>query len=153
MTATEPERHLVVFSLHGEQYALPVAAVREIIRYRPPSVTAAAGGLVQGMISLHGRVVPIVDLSSRLGRRMEIGASTRIMVVELRRGPLGLIVDGVEGVWLVAEAQIEPLPVPIASDGLGKEVAAIGERLIMLIDPEKALASAFPRTPRRRRTG
>lgn len=152
MTATEPKRHLVVFALHGEHYALPVDSVREIIRYRPPSVTAAAGGLVQGMISLHGRVIPIVDLSSRLGRRIEIGARTRIMVVELRRGPLGLIVDTVEGVRPVAETQIEPLPVPVGADGLGKEVAAVGERLIMLIDAEKALASAFPRAPRRRRT-
>jgi purine-binding chemotaxis protein CheW len=152
MTAAEPERHLVVFCLHGEHYAVPVASVREIVRYIPPTVTAAAGGIVQGMISLCGRVLPIVDLSSRLGRRLEIGPGTRIMVVELRRGPLGLIVDSVEGVWLVAASAIEPLPVPVAADGLGREVAAVGERLIMLLDAEKALASAFPRAPRRRKT-
>ncbi len=152
MTATESDRQLVVFSLHGEHYALPVELVREIVRYTPPTVTAAAGGLVQGMISLHGRALPIVDLSSRLGRRLEIGAGTRIVVIELRRGRLGLIVDTVEGVWRVAAAQIEPLPVPVATDGLGKELVAARERLIMLIDAEKALASAFPRAPRRRRT-
>ncbi len=104
------------------------------------------------MISLHGRVLPIVDLSSRLGQRLEIGGSTRIIVVALRRGALGLIVDTVEGVWSVTASQTEPLPVAVAADGLGTEIAAVGERLIMLIDPEKALGSALPsRAPRRRR--
>jgi len=151
MTATESDRHLVVFSLHGEHYALPVELVREIIRYTPPTVTAAAGGVVQGMISIRGEALPVVDLSSRLGRRLEIGSGTRIVVVELKRGPLGLIVDTVEGVWLISAAQVEQLPVPVAADGLGKEIVAVGERLIMLIDAEKALASAFPRAPRRPR--
>jgi len=152
MTPPESERQMVVFSLHGESYALPVDSVREIIRYRAPTVTAAAGGLVQGMISLHGQVLPIVDLSSRLGQRLEIDRATRIMVVELRRGALGLIVDTVEGVWGVPTTQIEPLPVPVARDGLGREVAAVGERLIMLIDPEKALSGALPRRAPRRQT-
>ena len=152
MTATDSDRHLVVFSLHGEHYALPVELVREIVRYTPPAVTAAAGGLVQGMISIRGEVLPIVDLSSRLGRLLEIGSGTRIVVVELKRGPLGLIVDTVEGVWRIPAAQFEPLPVPVAAEGLGKEIVAVGGRLIMLIDAEKALASAFPRTPRRPRT-
>ncbi len=139
MTASAPDRQLVVFSLHGEYYALPVGSVREIIRYSAPMVTAAAAGLVQGMISLHGKVLPIVDLSSRLGRQLEPARSTRIMVIELRRGALGLIVDSVAGVWRVPAVQIEPLPVPATEDRLGKEIAAVGERLIMLITPARSL--------------
>jgi len=153
MAAPEPERHLVVFSLHGEHYALAVGSVREIIRYRPPSVTAAASGLFQGMINLRGAVLPIVDLSSRLERQLEVSRATRIMVIELRRGPLGLIVDRVEGVRRVAAEQIERLPAGIAADGLGKEIAVVEERLITLIDAERALGGALPaRAPRRRRT-
>ena len=153
MTASAPDRQLVVFSLHGEYYALPVASVREIVRYSAPRVTGAASGLVQGMISLRGKVLPVVDLSGRLGRELEVARGTRIMVIELRRGALGLIVDSVEGVWRVPAVQIEPLPVPATEDGLGKEIAAVGERLIMLIDAERALGSALPtRAPRRRRT-
>jgi len=151
MSASGPERHLVVFSLHGEHYALPVDAVREIVRYSPPTATSAASGLFQGMINLHGKALAIIDLSSRLGRRLEVSRATRIIVVEVRRGALGLIVDSVEGVWRVAREQIEPLPARVAAD-LGKEIAAVGEHLIMLIDPEKALGSALPRAPRRRRT-
>src|SRR5262249_39735103 len=35
MTTAEAERQLVVFSLHGEHYGLPITSVREIIRYVP----------------------------------------------------------------------------------------------------------------------
>jgi len=69
MTATEPERQLVVFSLHGESYALPIASVREIIRYVEPGATAVATGVIQGMISLRGRTLPVIDLSSRPAQR------------------------------------------------------------------------------------
>ena len=151
MSASEPARQLVVFSLHGEHYALPITSVRKIIRYTAPSATASAGGLVQGMINLGGRVLPVVDLSSRLGRRLAIDGNTRIVVVELSKGALGLIVDTVEGVLRVPAEQIEPLPVPVDDTGLGDEIAAIGARLIVQIDPERALGSALASRAKRRR--
>ena len=94
---SEPERQLVVFSLHGERYGLPIACVREIIRYTPPRVTATARGLIQGMISLRGRVLPVLDLSSRLGRTLEVSGATRILVIEVSTGVVALIVDTVDG--------------------------------------------------------
>jgi purine-binding chemotaxis protein CheW len=144
--APDVERQLVVFSLHGEYYGLPIAAVREIIRYVPPSATAAATGLIQGMISLRERTLPIVDLSSRLGQRLEIGSGTRILVLEVAHGALGLIVDTVDGILPVPAERIEPLPVA-ADDRLGAEVAAVGDRLIVVIDPERALGDLIPAPP------
>ena len=149
MTAAETDRQLVVFSLQGEHYGLPITTVREIIRYVPPSATAAARGVIQGMISLRGRTLPIVDLSSRLGggAHVEVGARTRILVLEVSGGALGLIVDNVDGILPVPAAQIEPLPVAAAENGLGDEVAAVGDRLIVLIEPERAFGDVLPRKP------
>ncbi len=83
---SELERQLIVFSLHGERYGLPIADVREIIRYTPPRVTAAARGLIRGLINLRGRVLPVLDLSSRLGRVLEVSDTTRILVIEVSGG-------------------------------------------------------------------
>ncbi len=155
MTAAAGERQVVVFSLHGERYGLPITAVREIIRYVAPSATAAARGVIQGMISLRGRTLPIVDLSSRIGQQLEVGSQTRILVLEVPGGAIGLIVDGVDGILPIPAAQIEPMPVASADNGFGEEVAAVGDRLIVLIDPERAFGDLFPRKPapaRRRRT-
>jgi purine-binding chemotaxis protein CheW len=151
MTASELERQLVVFSLHGEHYGLPIATVREIIRYSAPTATAARSGLVQGIISWRGTVLPVVDLSIHLDRRLEIDSETRVLVVELSNGALGLIVDTVEGIMRVPAEQIEPLPAALSDNGVGHEVAAVGERLILLVDPERALGSALPSRPTRRR--
>jgi purine-binding chemotaxis protein CheW len=79
------ESHLVLFSLHGECYALPVTTVREIIRYVAPSATAAAGGLIQGMINLRGRIVPVVDLSTH--RRMRPKRRRRLAPLDAKPPP------------------------------------------------------------------
>lgn len=153
MTAADDARQVVVFSLHGEHYALPIAVVREIIRYVAPSATAAARGVIQGMISLRGRTLPIVDLSSQLGHQLEVDSRTRILVLEVPGGALGLIVDNVDGILPIPAAQIESLPLASADSGLGEEVAAVGDRLIVLIDPERAFGDLLPRkaAPARRR--
>jgi purine-binding chemotaxis protein CheW len=74
LTTPEPEtttsgvgQQLVVFSMHGEQYALPITGIREIIRYRRSRSVGAGGNVVQGVINLRGQVVPVCDLSSRSG--------------------------------------------------------------------------------------
>jgi purine-binding chemotaxis protein CheW len=140
---SELERQLIVFSLHGEHYGLPIASVLEIIRYTPPRVTAAAWGLVQGLINLRGRVLPLVDLSARLGRTLEVSDATRILIVEVANGAVGLIVDTVDGMVRVPTPRIEPIPVAAGEDALGDEIAAIDDRLVMLIDPERALGGVL----------
>lgn len=152
MTPPGAEDQLVVFSLHGEHYALPITAVQEIIRYTPPGATATASGLIRGMINLRGKTLPVVDLSPRLGGELEVGADTRILVIEVSGGALGLIVDTVDGIERIATEQIEPLPAA-AKRELGEQIAAVGDRLIVLIDPERALGDLLParKAPARRR--
>ncbi len=135
------ERQLVVFGLHDEHYALPITSVREIIRYTPPKAKGAAGGMILGMISLRGRVLPVADLSSRLGCALEVHDGTKILVVELSAGAIGLVVDSVDEVLLVPADAIEPMPV--SESGFGDEIAKVGDRLITLLDAERALGGAL----------
>jgi purine-binding chemotaxis protein CheW len=148
----DSERQLIAFTLHGERYGLPIACVREIIRYTQPRVTATARGLIQGMINLRGQVLPVLDLSSRLGGALEVSGATRILIVDLSNGVAGLIVDSVDGVMHVAEDRIEDIPRAVSDDALGHQIAAVDEQLIMLVDPERALGSALParQEPRQR---
>lgn len=101
---------MVVFSLLGEPYALPITSVREIIRYTPPGATATASGLIRGMINLRGRLLPVVDLTPLLGGQLEVAAGTRILVVEVPKGAFGMLVDRVEGIIQVPADQIAALP-------------------------------------------
>ena len=143
------ERQLVVFTLHSDQFAVPIETVREIVRYSRPTATAAASGLIRGMISLRGTVVPVADLSDRLGRDPHPGEGAQIVVFDLREGALGLIVDRVVGVRRVRDGQISPTPVPGAEKGFGDEIAAIDDELVLLLDPQRVLGSLLrpPRSP------
>ena len=49
MTATEPERQLVVFSLHGESYALPIASVDAEQGRLPVRLLEPAGAAPQNL--------------------------------------------------------------------------------------------------------
>ena len=97
-------------------------------------------GLGRGMINLRGQTLPVVDLFEPPRPELETSRSTRILVVEVSGGSLGLIVDGSTEILHVPVDRIAPLPTA-ADTGLGDEIAAVGERLILLIDPERALGA------------
>jgi purine-binding chemotaxis protein CheW len=139
--STELERQLVVFTLHGEQYGLPITSVREIIRYTPPKATGAAGRDTKGLICLRGHILPIVELATILGNHLEINDQTKILVVELTNGAVGLIVDTVDEVLQVEPDQIEPIP--SADHTIGDQIAKIEDRLITIIDAQHALGNAL----------
>jgi purine-binding chemotaxis protein CheW len=68
MSAHTDSQQVVVFSLGGEQYALPIASVSEIIRYTPPRSIASADRYTHGVIGLRGKIVPVFDLAARTCR-------------------------------------------------------------------------------------
>ncbi len=127
-------RQLVVFTLGAEQYALPIEHVHEIIRYEAPRSVAAPNPWVRGVISLRGRIVAVYDLSSRLGMAAEHDDTAKIVIVESGDETVGVIVDEVEEVLSVDEAAFED--VPGADTDLIESIAKIGDRLVVLINPE-----------------
>jgi purine-binding chemotaxis protein CheW len=127
-------RQLVVFTLGAEQYALPIEQVHEIIRYTEPRSVASRVAWVRGVISLRGRIVPVYDLAARLGVSSEMSDQTKIVIVEAGSETAGVIVDDVDEVLTVQDAQIEN--VPGADANLIDSIAKIGQRLVVQLKPE-----------------
>ncbi len=134
-------RQLVVFTLGAEQYALPIEQVHEIIRYDEPRSVASRVEWVRGVISLRGRIVPVYDLAARLGITSELTDQTKIVIVEAGNETAGVIVDDVEEVLTVEDAQFEE--VPGADTALIESIAKIGDRLVVLLKP----TAVFSTTP------
>ena len=125
-------RHLVVFTLGNEQYALPIQQVHEIIRYTEPRAVASRVSWVRGVISLRGRILPVFDLAARLGIECQPGDDAKIVIVESdAEETVGVIVDGVEEVMTVGPEQIED--VPGADTTLIDSIAKLGDRLVVLL--------------------
>jgi purine-binding chemotaxis protein CheW len=135
-------RQLVVFALAGEQYALPIATVIEIIRHTRPRSITTADPWVRGVIGLRGKIIPIFDLAARLNLPASPDAETdKIVIVDTATGPVGITVQAVDEVLTVTPDQIEPVPTGGASDGLD-EIVKLGDRLLILLDPTTLLTDA-----------
>ncbi len=145
--AVQQGRQYLTFLVGGETFAIPIAAIKEIIEYREPTDVPMMPSFMRGVINLRGRVVPVVDLSSRFGRRG--GGITRrscIVVVEVRHEEalhdIGVAVDAVNAVLDIADADIEPPPSFGARvraefiSGMGK----LGEKFVIVLDIDKVLS-------------
>jgi purine-binding chemotaxis protein CheW len=131
MSTQSDTRQLVVFTLAGEHYALPIQQVQEIIRYSDPRTVASPIEWLRGVISLRGRIVPVYDVGTRLGGRTEVGEQSKIVIVEVGSETAGVIVDAVEEVLTVSDSQIESAPSADAS--LIQAIVRIEERLVALL--------------------
>jgi purine-binding chemotaxis protein CheW len=130
----EPATHqLVVFRLGEEEYALPIEAVHEIIRYTEPRSVASSVDWIRGVISLRGKIVPVYDLATRLGQSHNAaGGDQRIIIVETATDMAGVVVDEVEEVLTVEPEQLEQ--VASADGGSIDAIAKIDDRLVVLLN-------------------
>ncbi len=124
-------KQLVVFTLGGEHYALPIQVVNEIIRYTEPRSVASRTDWVRGVISLRGRIVPVYDVAARLGLSSELTEQSKIVIVEAGAETAGVIVDSVEEVLTVSDSQVEDAPG--ADSAMIEAIVRIDERLIVLL--------------------
>lgn len=119
---SEPPVGMLLLRLGPRTCALPLLAVREIVR--PPILTELPRGPeeVLGVMLLRGEVLPVYEPKRKLGivpgnvARAGPDAqppprSARIVVVADAEGPAGLWVDAVEGVVRVAPSQMKTLDV------------------------------------------
>ena len=134
MSTAETTRQLVIFSLGSEEYALPITRVQEIIRYTEPRMVASRTAWIRGVINLRGKIVPVCDLAERLGLDHERAGIAKIVIVETETGSAGIIVDDVEEVMTVDDAQLED--VPAADTAYVDAIAKLGDRLAILLNPD-----------------
>lgn len=138
----ERELSLVVFTLDREHYSLPIEQVREVVRVTDITRVPHAPRHIRGVMNLRGRILPVVEIRSRLG--LEPGVLTphsRVVVVELNRRIVGLLVDAVGQVSRLGERSITKPPEEVRTAGAEAitGVGHSGNRLLMLLDLEQVL--------------
>jgi purine-binding chemotaxis protein CheW len=114
VTATSHAGKYLTVLLDQEAYGLAVLKVREIIRLQKITPVPQMPPFVKRVINLRGRVIPIVDLRLKFGLEAVFTDRTCIVVVQVQLTAqlvqMGLIVDGVEEVVNLTDADIEPTP-------------------------------------------
>lgn len=105
----------LAFKLQAEAYGIDVLKVREIIRLTAITTVPQMPAHIRGVINLRGKIIPVMDLRVRFGFAADTTEQTCIVVVQVKLPDgkpvqMGLIVDGVEEVIQLAEADIEATP-------------------------------------------
>lgn len=127
----------VIFSIHQEEYSVPIQYVQSIIQLSHVTRVPRTPPYYRGVINLRGSVIPVVDLGHKLGLGPSaIDERSRIIVVQVNYELMGLQVMSVEEVLSFAENQLEignHVGAKIDErfvEGVGKS----GDRLITLLD-------------------
>ena len=133
--------HLLCFDLADKEYAINIENVREVRRVKQVTPIPKAFDFIEGVISLRGRVVPIISLSKKLGLpSVKSSSFNRVLITESNNHILGIAVDNVLGVINIDKANIEPPDEVLKRCEYLIGVGKIAKRLILIIDIAKLLS-------------
>lgn len=129
---------LLVYRIAGREHALPVEDVVEVVRMVAATRLPEAPPWVVGVINFRGRVIPLIEVRSRIGEPVrEPDLSTSIIVVRSAEMAAGLVVDEVLEVLTVPRAALDtPRRVDAPAHAVSG-VARVDDRLILVLDWER----------------
>jgi purine-binding chemotaxis protein CheW len=129
------ELKLVGFRLAGQELAVPIAQVQEVIRIMPLTRLPAAPAYIAGMTNLRGRLAPMVDLAKIMDFSGPCGENKFIIVCRCRGMLVGLLVEAIAAMHQAAGQDIEwgvEARVGVASD-LVLGLLKVGEKLVAIL--------------------
>jgi len=142
-TADTGQLELLTFVIAGEQYAVDIEQIVEIVRPRPVTRVPNAEESIVGIVSLRGTIVTLIDVRNRLRHaNAEETPDTRIIVVDHQGETIGFEVDRVLRVVKIGRNDVEPHPVVHASEA-DESIRGVFRHtgsLTILIDFDKLLA-------------
>jgi len=125
-----------------ETFGINVFKVREVMRTPPITSAPEMPASVEGMVSLRGALVPVVDLARYA--RVDTETPRSIMIVTEYAGHTqGFLVEGVDTILRLDWSQMRVPPAMLLAE-MGGLVTAVTElpdgRLVMMMDVEKILS-------------
>jgi purine-binding chemotaxis protein CheW len=132
-------RELLLVSLAGDPYALPVERVREIVRLRPITPLPRVCAAILGVIALRGEILQVIDLRRRLALPAAApDLQARIVVLHGEDGQAtGFRVDAVREVLRVSEQNLRA-PANGESEAIAGLCLHAGE-FVSILDVDRAL--------------
>ena len=138
----------LTFMIGGEEYAVSLLRVKEIIEYDTVTEIPKTPEWVRGVINLRGNVVPVIDLAVKFRLAPSVaGKLTCIVITEIEcegeATVMGVMADSVRQVIDLKPQDIEPPPAfgtRVKVDYL-VGMARSGKKFCLLLDTEKVLST------------
>lgn len=141
-----PMETLFSFEVAGQQFALPVDSVREVLAVPEAiAVVPRTDDAMLGVVTVRDRLLPLISLCTLLGLDAGSGASAnRIVVAVIGNTRVGLAVDAVKTVLRVSSDDIDPVPIVLTRGRQEAQIQAIcrvdeGKSLVSILSTEHLL--------------
>ena len=135
-------QQLVKFHIGDEAFGIGIKQIFQIIKPQEVFKVPNTPPYIEGLINLRGKVMTVFNLRKRFNMpEKENDEDTKILIVRSNDYLLGFIVDNVTEIVRVQDEDIVETPSELKSfeRRFLTGVAKVGEKLILLLDPEKVL--------------
>jgi len=136
-------QEVVAFRVSDQDFCFEIMSVREIRGWTETTILPHSQAYVKGVVNLRGSVVPVIDLSERLG----LGAITPgprhvVIITVVDNHTVGFLADVVLDIVTVTQADMKPVPEIIseAARAFISGVIVVDERMIRKIELARVLA-------------
>lgn len=140
--ATGTGDRYLAFSLCGEQFAIPLVDVKEVIGMTETTPVPCMPAHFKGILNLRGQIISVIDLRAKLRlKKAEFGRETSIVILDMEPLRLGVIVDSIDCVMAVTEENLSEAP-RIGGGSYEKDLIGVArrdDRLTLLLDIRAAL--------------
>ena len=124
----------LVFSVADKQYGVNILQVREVVRMRQVTPVPDVAAFIEGVISLRGKVIPLINLRKKLGFPAQADASNRIVVTRVQANWVGVVVDKVKDVVTFQPEEITQPDDMLKSARYLKGVVNLDSNLVLIVD-------------------
>ncbi len=141
------EFEIIEFNIGAVNYGINVAKVREVIKASdfPVTTMPQAHPYINGLFTLRGRAVPLVDLPRCLGvmSGQAAGRSQNIIVTEINGYDMGFLVDNVSRIHRISWKNMEPAP-EVGDQSRVVGLVKMEGKIVLLLDFETIMAEINP---------
>ena len=146
---------LAGFYVGGGLYGIDIMRIKEVIQAAPYPIRPVphAPAIIEGVITLRGVVIPVVDLRKRFNAEVDEEAIpfNKLIIVSVKGRIVGLKVDRVLGELRVDADEVRPAPSMLSSvvGGDGEDffsgVCKIGDDVVFVVHLEGLIVSTGAR--------
>ncbi|MBI2401223.1 MAG: purine-binding chemotaxis protein CheW [Gemmatimonadetes bacterium] len=143
MAESSDEVQLVVFRLGDAEFGFNIFQVERVLRHQAPEPLPNAPPFLKGLLPYGDGVVPVIDLRTRVGAPAPLSDETRIIIVELEQGRVGVVVSAVREVLRVAAERVTPPPALVRGLAAGyiSGIVRLEQRTVIVLAASKLLTS------------
>jgi purine-binding chemotaxis protein CheW len=135
---------LVCFTVAGQDFALPLSSVHEVVALPDGvAVVPQTDSVMLGVTSLRRQLLPLVSLRALLGLRTigQGGDRSRVVVARIGDGLVGLAIDDMKEILRLPDSAIDPVPAILTRGDAEAQIQGIcrlegGRRLVSVLSTD-----------------